>query len=88
MPELPEVETTIRGLNILIGQKINKVQIHKKKLRYTIPNTILKIQKKSIINSVQRLAKYILIQLSTDHCIIFHLGMSGRLKIVDKNIKK
>ena len=38
MPELPEVETTIRGLNIIRKQIINKVLIHTKKLRFKIPN--------------------------------------------------
>ena len=40
MPELPEVETTIRGLNIIRKQIINKVLIHTKKLRFKIPNNI------------------------------------------------
>ena len=83
MPELPEVETTIRGLNILIGLKIIKVNIHKFKLRYTIPKSIYKIQKNSIITDIRRVAKYILIKFDNKYSIVFHLGMSGRLKILN-----
>ena len=61
MPELPEVETTVKGLNILIGLKVYKVKIHTKKLRYIIPKSIIKIQKDSKITNIQRIAKYILI---------------------------
>ena len=83
MPELPEVETTIKGLNILIGLKIIKVNIHKFKLRYTIPKSIYKIQKNSIITDIRRVAKYILIKFDNKYSIVFHLGMSGRLKILN-----
>ena len=41
MPELPEVETTVKGLNILIGFKVYKVKIHTKKLRYIIPKCVV-----------------------------------------------
>tara|TARA_B100001765_G_scaffold10869_1_gene6329 strand:- start:840 stop:956 length:117 start_codon:yes stop_codon:yes gene_type:complete len=37
MPELPEVETTVKSLNILIGLKVYKVKIYTNKLRYIIP---------------------------------------------------
>ena len=81
MPELPEVETTVKGLNILIGLKVYKVKIHTKKLRYIIPKSIIKIQKNSKITNIQRIAKYILIHFSSNFSIVVHLGMSGRLKI-------
>jgi len=81
MPELPEVETTVKGLNILIGLKVYKVKIYTKKLRYIIPKSIIKIQKNSKITNIQRIAKYILIHFSSNFTIVVHLGMSGRLKI-------
>ena len=81
MPELPEVETSVKGLNILIGLKVYKVKIHTKKLRYIIPKSIIKIQKDSKIINIQRIAKYILIHFSSNFSIVVHLGMSGRLKI-------
>ena len=42
MPELPEVETTVKSLNILKNKKVINVDIHIKKLRYSIPQTQLK----------------------------------------------
>jgi len=85
MPELPEVETTIKGLNILIGLKVCKVNIHTKKLRYIIPESILKIKKNSKIINIHRIAKYILINFSSDFSVVIHLGMSGRLKIQNQS---
>ena len=64
MPELPEVETSVKGLNILIGLKVYKVKIYTKKLRYIIPKSIIKIQKDSKIINIQRIAKYILIHFN------------------------
>jgi len=87
MPELPEVETTVKGLNILIGLKVYKVKIHTKKLRYIIPKSIIKIQKGLKITNIQRIAKYILIHFSNNFSIVVHLGMSGRLKI-QREVKK
>ena len=88
MPELPEVETTVKGLNILIGLKVYKVKIHTKKLRYIIPKSIIKIQKNSKITNIQRIAKYILIHFSSNLSIVIHLGMSGRLKIDNESKKR
>ena len=88
MPELPEVETTVKGLNILIGLKVYKVKIYTKKLRYIIPKSIIKIQKDSKITNIQRIAKYILIHFSSNFSIVVHLGMSGRLKIQSELTKR
>ncbi len=83
MPELPEVETTIRGLNIIQKQKICKLQIHTKKLRLKIPNDIKNISINSKISNIRRIAKYIILDLDSNYSIVIHLGMSGRLKIND-----
>ena len=40
MPELPEVETTVKGLSVILNQKISNVKIHTSKLRFKIPNNI------------------------------------------------
>ena len=88
MPELPEVETSVKGLNILIGLKVYKVKIYTKKLRYIIPKSIIKIQKDSKIINIQRIAKYILIHFSSNFSIVVHLGMSGRLKIQSELTKR
>ena len=41
MPELPEVETTVKGLSVILSQKISNVKIHTSKLRFKIPNNII-----------------------------------------------
>ncbi len=81
MPELPEVETTIRGLNILINKKVIKIITNTKKLRYSIPSNISYKFKDQKIISIERIAKYILINFFNNLTLIFHLGMSGRLKV-------
>ena len=43
MPELPEVEATVKGLNIIKNHKINKISIHTINLRYKIPSFIKKL---------------------------------------------
>ena len=88
MPELPEVETTVKSLNILKSKKVINLNIHTKKLRYPIPlNKLKKIINSKIIN-LRRIAKYIIVDLNTSKSIIIHLGMSGRLKIFEhKSLK-
>tara|TARA_B100000700_G_scaffold85580_1_gene96225 strand:- start:22536 stop:23348 length:813 start_codon:yes stop_codon:yes gene_type:complete len=86
MPELPEVETTVNSLNILINKKVIKLNIYVKKLRYPLQrNNLFKIINTKIIN-IRRIAKYIIIDFNNLKSIIIHLGMSGRLKI-SKNYK-
>ena len=86
MPELPEVETTVKSLNILKNKKVINVDIHIKKLRYLVPHLDLKnIINYKIIN-LRRIAKYIVIDFDNVKSVIIHLGMSGRLKIVKTNV--
>ena len=80
MPELPEVETTIKGLRSFIGSYIITIALHRNNLRYPIPKKKLKVVKNVKILSINRLAKYILINLNNSYTLIIHLGMSGRLK--------
>ena len=80
MPELPEVETTVRGLSTILNQKINNVKLHTKKLRLKIPNNIKNILINSKISNIRRIAKYIIIDLDKGYSLIVHMGMSGRLK--------
>ena len=87
MPELPEVETTIRGLYLIQKQKIINLKIHTKQLRFNIPNDIIKILKNSKISNIRRIAKYIILDLDNSHSLVIHLGMSGRLKLTEKIVK-
>ena len=88
MPELPEVETTVRGLRAIFKLKITNVKIHTSKLRFKIPNSINNILLNSKISNIRRIAKYIIIELNNEYTLIFHLGMSGRLKIASSKYKK
>jgi formamidopyrimidine-DNA glycosylase len=88
MPELPEVETTVKGLSVILNQKISNVKIHTSKLRFKIPNNIINILRNSKISNLRRIAKFIIIDLDTDYSLVIHLGMSGRLKTVDKGYKR
>ena len=85
MPELPEVETTIRGLKSIVGSKIINIKINTPKLRYFIPKSILLINNVRI-TKIKRTGKFIIFYLQNKHSIVFHLGMSGRLRLYKKLI--
>ena len=82
MPELPEVQTTVQGLQILLNKKITNIRIYSTKLRYEIPKNIQKILKNSKIIKIYRIGKYIVVNSQNHYSLIFHLGMSGRLRIL------
>ena len=86
MPELPEVETTVKSLNILKNKKVINVDIHVKKLRYLVPHLGLKNIIDYKIKGLRRIAKYVIIDFSNFKSVIIHLGMSGRLKIVKLSV--
>ena len=90
MPELPEVQTTVQGMQILLNKKITKIKIYSIKLRYKIPKNIPKIFKNSKIITIYRIGKYIVLNSKDHYSLIFHLGMSGRIRILksSKFIKK
>ena len=82
MPELPEVETTLRGLEPhLAGQRITGVTIRHSQLRWPIPQNLSKLLRGQIIRSMRRRAKYLLIECGNG-TLILHLGMSGSLRIL------
>lgn len=85
MPELPEVETTKEGLKpLILNKKISDVIIRQPKLRWIIPSKIKKILPQQEIVNIIRRGKYLIIQTNKGDLII-HLGMSGSLRIIDKN---
>lgn len=87
MPELPEVETTLRGIEPhVLEQKINAVVVREARLRWPVSAEFNSL-KNLYVTALRRRAKYILMQVSKPlhgH-IIIHLGMSGSLRVVDKN---
>ena len=86
MPELPEVETVIKGISAsILGQTINKCELSLKKVRYPITRNFKKTILSTKVINISRRAKYILINLSNDKTIIIHLGMSGRIILTSNN---
>lgn len=83
MPELPEVETTRRGLAPhLIHQRVRTAIVRNASLRVPIPRRLPELVSGATIQSVDRRGKYLLLGLGTG-TLIMHLGMSGRLWLVD-----
>ena len=83
MPELPEVETSRRGIEpFLVGERLNKIIVREKRLRWPIGADVAKNLAGQTVNSVTRRAKYLLINTSNGTAMI-HLGMSGSVYIVD-----
>lgn len=82
MPELPEVETTLRGIRPHITAKtIAKVNIRQFKLRWPIHPDLADIVIGQKVQNCERRAKYLIIQLQTG-ILLIHLGMSGSLRIL------
>ena len=88
MPELPEVETIVRGLSVILNQEISNVKVHTTKLRFKIPNNTINILRNSKISNLRRIAKFIIIDLDKDYTLVIHLGMSGRLKTTSSPYKR
>ncbi len=89
MPELPEVETTVRAIKPVIqGLMLKNILVRNPNLRWKIPIEIKKVTR-TTIKSVHRRAKYILME-TTKGIIMIHLGMSGRLSVLQlpKKVEK
>lgn len=83
MPELPEVETTCRGIEKHIeGHTIASVVVRQPSLRYRIPKNFAQQCETKKIQSVSRRAKYILLNFEKGGGLLIHLGMSGSLRVV------
>ncbi|MFM7348442.1 MAG: bifunctional DNA-formamidopyrimidine glycosylase/DNA-(apurinic or apyrimidinic site) lyase [Erythrobacter sp.] len=82
MPELPEVETTVRGLAAFLeGERITRVTLNRADLRRPFPADLVQVMTGARVTSLGRRAKYGLVHLDRDMTMIFHLGMSGRWRI-------
>ena len=86
MPELPEVETTCRGIAPHIeGKTITQLHVRQAQLRWPIPSDLAKLIKGQTVLAVRRRAKYVLIDVGkskTKGTVIIHLGMSGSLRVI------
>jgi len=84
MPELPEVETTKRGIEPhLLGQKILHTHIYQPKLRWPMDADLAQKLHHQAAKSIERRAKYILVHFEHGS-LILHLGMSGSLRLVER----
>ena len=82
MPELPEVETVMRGLRAqLEGRVIQRAQVHRAGMRFPFPPKLAARLTGAQVVSFRRRAKYILMRLDRGESVLIHLGMSGRLLI-------
>jgi formamidopyrimidine-DNA glycosylase len=80
MPELPEVETVMRGLQErLEGRIIVRATAHRPDLRWPLPEGLQKRLTGARVTSFRRRGKYILMRLSDGDSVLLHLGMSGRM---------
>ncbi|HEX5340047.1 MAG TPA: bifunctional DNA-formamidopyrimidine glycosylase/DNA-(apurinic or apyrimidinic site) lyase [Gammaproteobacteria bacterium] len=82
MPELPEVETTRRGIEPhLLGRVITALTVRERRLRWPIPRALLKTLPGQRVEAITRRGKYLLLQTAAGTAIL-HLGMSGSLRVL------
>ncbi len=85
MPELPEVETTRRGITqAVVNNPIQQIIIRQAKLRYHVTPDLLQLLPGQSILNITRRSKYLLLHF-THGTLLWHLGMSGHIRIVKPN---
>jgi formamidopyrimidine-DNA glycosylase len=89
MPELPEVETTVRGLgHVLKGRRIRRVEARRADLRRAFPKDLGQRLTGSRVTSLGRRAKYGLVHTDRGDTMVFHLGMSGAWRVDPDDLGK
>ena len=89
MPELPEVETTVRGLaRYLDGARLARVELRRANLRRPFPLDLVQVLTGATVTGLGRRAKYGLIHTDRGQTMVFHLGMSGRWRIEPEELGK
>lgn len=87
MPELPEVEVSRLGITPhLLKQRIKKVHVYQPALRWPVPESV-HLTEGLIIERIERRAKYLLLHTQMG-ALILHLGMSGKLRVIDKQVPR
>jgi len=89
MPELPEVETVMRGLApVWLGQRFSRVTLHRADLRRPFPDGVGQRLTGATVIACRRRAKYGLVDTDRGDTMILHLGMSGRMRVDPETIGK
>lgn len=84
MPELPEVETVRRGLSPhWVGRRIERVVVREPRLRWPVPTALARRTAGRTVETLARRGKYLIATLDSGDRLILHLGMSGRLLVLD-----
>ncbi|MBT1451904.1 bifunctional DNA-formamidopyrimidine glycosylase/DNA-(apurinic or apyrimidinic site) lyase [Glaciecola sp. XM2] len=87
MPELPEVEVTRMGIAPFVeGQIITRILVHQRQMRWPIPEQVHLAEGQTVL-SVTRRAKYLFINTAVG-ALMLHLGMSGKMRVVDKALER
>lgn len=82
MPELPEVETTRRGIEPhVLGMRVTEVIVRRSDLRQPVSSDIARAEGRMILG-VRRRSKYLLLEADDDSALLIHLGMSGSLRVL------
>lgn len=83
MPELPEVETTLRGIRgALLGARIERLVVRERRLRWRIPPGLERKARGQTVANLRRRGKYIVLELQRGGLLV-HLGMSGSFRVLD-----
>lgn len=83
MPELPEVETTRRGVEPhVVGRRILELAVHEPRLRWPVPPELAERVAGARVIEAARRAKYLLFRLDSGATLLLHLGMSGSLRVL------
>lgn len=83
MPELPEVETVLRGINPhILNHSVESITLRRPNLRYPFPDAMGATLKGTRIVTSQRRGKYIALTFDSGKIMVIHLGMSGQVKII------
>ena len=89
MPELPEVETVMRGLApVWVGQRFSRVTLNRADLRRPFPDGLGQRLTGAVVTACRRRAKYGLVETDRGDTMIVHLGMSGRMRLDPSEILK
>jgi formamidopyrimidine-DNA glycosylase len=85
MPELPEVETTCRGIEPhVVGRRIERFRIHEPRLRWPVAADLAQWSRGQNVTAAGRRGKYIILSLTRGY-LLLHLGMSGSLRILPES---